>query len=102
MNIQQMMKQAQQMQAKMASLQNELAEREVEASAGGGAVKVKVNGKQELLSIKIATEAVDPSDVETLETLVLTAVNQAMKESQEMVTSAMSKITGGMNLPGMF
>lgn len=102
MNIQQMMKQAQQMQAKMASLQNELAEREVEASAGGGAVKVKVNGKQELLSIKIAQEAVDPNDVETLETLVQTAVNQAMKQSQEMVTSAMSKITGGLNLPGMF
>lgn len=102
MNIQAMMKQAQQMQAKMASLQNELAEREVEASAGGGAVKVKVNGKQELLSIKIAAEAVDPNDVETLETLVQTAVNQAMKQSQEMVTSAMSKITGGLNLPGMF
>ena len=102
MNIQNMMKQAQQMQAKMASLQNELAEREVEASAGGGAVKVKVNGKQELLSIKIAAEAVDPNDVETLETLVQTAVNQAMKQSQEMVTTAMSKITGGLNLPGMF
>ena len=102
MNIQNMMKQAQQMQAKMASLQNELAEREIEASAGGGAVKVKVNGKQELLSIKIAVEAVDPSDVETLETLVQTAVNQAMKQSHEMVTSAMSKITGGLNLPGMF
>jgi DNA-binding YbaB/EbfC family protein len=102
MNISQMMKQAQQMQAKMATLQNELATREVEASAGGGAVKVKVNGKQELLSIKISKEAVDPSDVETLEELVFTAVNQAMKQSQEMVTSAMSKITGGMNLPGMF
>lgn len=102
MNIQAMMKQAQQMQAKMASLQNELAEREVEASAGGGAVVVKVNGKQELLSIKISKEAVDPNDVETLETLVHTAVNQAMKQSQEMVTSAMSKITGGLNLPGMF
>lgn len=102
MNISQMMKQAQQMQAKMATLQNELAIREVEASAGGGAVKVKVNGKQELLSIKISKEAVDPNDVETLEELVFTAVNQAMKQSQEMVTSAMSKITGGMNLPGMF
>ncbi|MFP5492296.1 MAG: YbaB/EbfC family nucleoid-associated protein [Bacteriovoracia bacterium] len=102
MNISQMMKQAQQMQAKMATLQNELATREVEASAGGGAVKVKVNGKQELLSIKISKEAVDPNDVETLEELVFTAVNQAMKQSQEMVTSAMSKITGGMNLPGMF
>lgn len=97
-----MMKQAQQMQAKMASLQNELAEREVETSAGGGAVKVKVNGKQELLSIKIAKEAVDPNDVETLEELVFTAVNQALKQSQDMVTNAMSKITGGLKLPGMF
>lgn len=102
MNINQMMKQAQQMQAKMASLQNELAAREVESSAGGGAVKVRVNGKQELLAIKISKEAVDPNDVETLEELVFTAVNQAMKESQEMVTSAMSKITGGMSLPGLF
>lgn len=102
MNINQMMKQAQQMQAKMASLQNELAAREVESSAGGGAVKVRVNGKQELLSIKISKEAVDPNDVETLEELVFTAVNQAMKESQEMVTNAMSKITGGMGLPGLF
>ncbi len=102
MNLQQMMKQAQQMQAKMASLQNELATREVEASAGGGAVKVKVNGKQELLSIKIAAEAVDPNDVATLEELVFTAVNQAMKQSQEMVTQAMGKITGGLSLPGMF
>lgn len=102
MNINQMMKQAQQMQAKMASLQNELAAREVESSAGGGAVKVRVNGKQELLSIKISKDAVDPNDVETLEELVFTAVNQAMKESQEMVTNAMSKITGGMSLPGLF
>lgn len=102
MNMNQMMKQAQQMQAKLASLQNELAEREVESSAGGGAVKVKVNGKQELLSIKISKEAVDPNDVETLEELVFTAVNQAMKQSQEMVSSAMSKVTGGLSIPGMF
>lgn len=102
MNMNQMMKQAQQMQAKLASLQNELADREVETSAGGGAVKVKVNGKQELLSIKISKEAVDPNDVETLEELVFTAVNSAMKESQEMVSSAMSKVTGGLSIPGMF
>ena len=101
-DLSQMMKQAQQMQAKMASLQNELADREVEVSAGGGAVKVKVNGKQELLSIKIAKEAVDPNDVETLEELVFTAVNQALKQSQDMVTNAMSKITGGLKLPGLF
>lgn len=96
------MKQAQQMQAKMAMLQNELAEREVEASAGGGMVKVKVNGKQELLSISINKECVDPNDVATLEELVFTAVNQAMKQSQDMVSQAMSKITGGMNIPGLF
>ena len=96
------MKQAQQMQAKLAMLQNELAEREVEASAGGGMVKVKVNGKQQLLSISINKECVDPNDVATLEELVFTAVNQAMKDSQKMVQDAMSKVTGGMNIPGMF
>jgi DNA-binding YbaB/EbfC family protein len=97
-----LMKQAQQMQAKLAMLQNELAEREVEAAAGGGMVKVKVNGKQQLLSISINKECVDPNDVETLEELVFTAVNQAMKESQDMVQQAMAKVTGGMNIPGMF
>ncbi|MBT3983088.1 MAG: YbaB/EbfC family nucleoid-associated protein [Bacteriovoracaceae bacterium] len=98
----QMMKQAQQMQAKISTLQNELNDREVEAASGGGMVKVKVNGKQELLSISIDKECVDPSDVEMLEELVKTAVNQAMNESQEMVSNAMSKITGGMNIPGLF
>ncbi len=102
MNMNNLMKQAQQMQAKLAMLQNELAEREVESSAGGGMVKVKVNGKQQLLSISINKECVDPNDVATLEELVFTAVNQAMKDSQDMVQQAMSKVTGGMNIPGMF
>lgn len=102
MNMGNLMKQAQQMQAKLAMLQNELADREVEASAGGGMVKVRVNGKQEVLSIKIDKECVDPNDVATLEELVLTAVSQGIKESKDMVQQAMSKITGGMNLPGMF
>jgi DNA-binding YbaB/EbfC family protein len=102
MNMNNLMKQAQQMQAKLAMLQNELAEREVEAAAGGGMVKVKVNGKQQLLSISINKECVDPNDVATLEELVFTAVNQAMKQSQDMVQQAMSKVTGGMNIPGMF
>jgi DNA-binding YbaB/EbfC family protein len=102
MNMNNFMKQAQQMQAKLAMLQNELAEREVEASAGGGMVKVKVNGKQQLLSISIDKECVDPNDVATLEELVFTAVNQAMKQSQDMVQQAMSKVTGGMNIPGLF
>ncbi len=98
----QLFKQAQQMQAKMNALQNEMADREVEATSGGGMVKVKVNGKQELLSITISRECVDPEDVEMLEELVKTAINQAMKESQEMVNNAMSKITGGMSIPGLF
>lgn len=102
MNMNNLMKQAQQMQAKLAMLQNELAEREVESSAGGGMVKVKVNGKQQLLSISINKECVDPNDVATLEELVFTAVNQAMKESQDMVQQAMSKVTGGMSIPGLF
>lgn len=102
MNMNNLMKQAQQMQAKLSMLQNELAEREVEASAGGGMVKVKVNGKQQLLSISIDKECVDPNDVATLEELVFTAVNQAMKQSQDMVQQAMSKVTGGMNIPGLF
>ena len=102
MNMNNLMKQAQQMQAKLAMLQNELADREVESSAGGGMVKVKVNGKQQLLSISINKECVDPNDVATLEELVFTAVNQAMKDSQDMVHKAMSAVTGGMNIPGMF
>ena len=100
-NLNQMMKQAQQMQSKLASVQKELDDREVESSSGG-AVKVKVNGKQELLEIKIDRECVDPEDVEMLQDMVKTAVNQAVKESQEMVSKAMSKITGGLNIPGMF
>ena len=102
MNMNNLMKQAQQMQAKLAMLQNELNDREVEAASGGGMVKVKVNGKQQLLSITINKECVDPNDVATLEELVLTAVNQALKESQDMVQQAMSKVTGGMNIPGLF
>ncbi|OIQ18595.1 MAG: YbaB/EbfC family nucleoid-associated protein [Bacteriovorax sp. MedPE-SWde] len=97
-----LMKQAQMMQQKIATLQKELETRELEVSAGGGAVKIKINGKQEILEMKIDKDAVDPEDVETLEDLVLAAVNQAVKESQDMVSSAMNKVTGGMNIPGMF
>ena len=101
-NINNLMKQAQQMQSKMVALQSELATREIEASSGGGMVKVRVNGKQELLEIKIDPECVDPGDVEMLQDLVKTAINQAMKESSDMVSQAMSKVTGGMNIPGLF
>ncbi len=101
-NMNKMMKQVQKMQAQMAKLQEELEEREVEASAGGEAVTVKVNGKQEVLEITIKPDVVDPEDVEMLEDLVLAAVNEALRTSQEMVSSEMGKITGGMNIPGLF
>lgn len=101
-NMNKLLQQAQQMQTKLTSLQNELATREIESTSGGGMVKARVNGKQELLEIKIDRECVDPNDVEMLEELVLTAVNQALKESSEMVSSAMSKVTGGVNIPGLF
>ncbi len=97
-----LMKQAQQMQQKMSTLQKELEAREMEISSGGGMVKIKINGKQEILDLKIDKECVDPSDIDTLEELIQTAVNQAVKESQEMVSKAMSKVTGGMKIPGLF
>lgn len=101
-NMQKMMKQVQKMQSDMARLQEELATREVEASSGGGMVLVIANGKQEVVSIKIKPEAVDPEDVEMLEDLVLAAVKEALRKSQEMVAEEMNKITGGMKIPGLF
>ncbi|ADQ13812.1 YbaB/EbfC family nucleoid-associated protein [Halanaerobium hydrogeniformans] len=101
MDMKKLMKQAQQMQTKMAKMQEELEEKTLESTAGGGAVKVVVNGKQELVDLQIDPDAVDPDDVEMLEDLILAAVNQAMREMQEMVNEEMGKVTGGMNLPGM-
>ena len=101
-NMNQMMKQAQQMQAKLATLQKELETREFEAASGGGMVKVKVNGKQELVDISINKECVDPEDVDMLEELVKTAMNQALTESQESTSKAMNKVTGGLSIPGLF
>lgn len=98
----QLMKQAQQMQQKMATLQKELETRELDTSSGGGMVKIKINGKQEIIDIKIDKECVNPNDIEMLEELVKTGINQAVKESQDMVSNAMSKVTGGMNIPGLF
>ncbi|MDW7643860.1 MAG: YbaB/EbfC family nucleoid-associated protein [Desulfuromonadales bacterium] len=96
------MKQAQLMQQKMARMQEELAQREVEASAGGGMVTAVVNGKQQLISLNIDQGVVDPEDVEMLQDLVVAAVNEAIKKSQDMMQQEMSKITGGMNIPGLF
>ena len=99
-NMNQMIKQAKKMQEQMAKMQEELQERIVEASAGGGAITAKVNGRQEVLEIKIKPEVVDPEDVEMLEDLILAVINDAIKQSQEMVSGEMSKITGGLNIPG--
>ena len=96
-----MMKQAQQLQSKMLRLQEELAEKTVEASAGGGMVKVVANGKQQIVSVQIEKEVVDPDDVEMLQDLVLAAANDALTRSQEMVSTEMSKLTGGLNIPGL-
>ncbi|HSQ85810.1 MAG TPA: YbaB/EbfC family nucleoid-associated protein [Desulfobacterales bacterium] len=96
-----MMKQAQQLQSKMFKLQEELAEKTVETSSGGGMVKVVANGKQQLVSIQIEQEVVDPDDVEMLQDLILAAVNDALNKAQEMVSEEMSKLTGGMNIPGL-
>ncbi len=96
-----MMKQAQKLQSKMLKMQEELAGRTVEASAGGGMVKVVANGRQQIVSIVIDPEVLDPEDVEMLQDLVLAAVNDALTKSQEMVSSEMGKLTGGLNIPGL-
>jgi len=101
MNMGKMMKQVQKMQAEMARIQEELAEKEVKANAGGGMIEVTANGKQEILDIKIDPEAVDPDDVEMMEDMILAAVNEAMRQAQEMASQEMEKVTGGMNIPGL-
>lgn len=95
------MKQAQLMQQKMERMQQELGNRQVEASAGGGMVTAVVNGRQQLVDLKIEASVVDPEDVDMLQDLVLAAVNEALKKSQDMAQQEMSKLTGGMNIPGL-
>ena len=100
-NMGNLMKQAQKLQSKMLKMQDELAEKTVETAVGGGMVKVVANGRQQILSIEIEKEVVDPDDVEMLQDLVLSAVNDALVKSQEMVSEEMGKLTGGTNIPGM-
>ena len=101
-NMNNLMKQAQAMQKKMQDMQKEIENSEFEASAGGGAVTVRVSGKQEILGINIKKEVVDPDDVEMLEDLVLSAVNEALRKADEETENKMGKLTGGMNIPGLF
>ena len=96
-----MMKQAQKLQAGMVKLQEELALRTVEATSGGGMITVQANGKQQVVSIRIEKEVVDPNDVEMLQDLIIAAVNDALSKSQEMVSQEMSKLTGGISIPGL-
>jgi hypothetical protein len=100
-NMGNLMKQAQQFQAKMAKMQEELGEKTIEASAGGGMVTVVANGRQEIISINIETEVIDPDDAEMLQDLVLAAVNDALSRAKNMMNEEMGKLTQGLNLPNV-
>ena len=101
-NMQALLKQAQQMQQQMEKAQEELEETEVSGTSGGGLVEVTMNGKKEMLSVKIQPEAVDPEDVEMLEDTVMAAVNEALRLAAETTEKEMGKLTGGFNIPGLF
>ncbi|HIT00688.1 MAG TPA: YbaB/EbfC family nucleoid-associated protein [Candidatus Faecaligallichristensenella faecipullorum] len=101
-NMQQLARQAQKLQQQMQKTQEELDAREYEASAGGGMVSVKINGKKEVLAITIKPEAVDPDDVEMLQDMIMAAVNEAMRQAAETAEREMGRLTGGMNLGGLF
>jgi DNA-binding YbaB/EbfC family protein len=96
-----MLKQAKRLQAQMAKIQEELGKTTVESSSGGGAVKVVIDGHQKITSIEILPEAVDIEDIEMLQDLILTAVNEAIEKSQEEANKQLSQLTGGLNLPGL-
>ena len=101
-NMNAMLKQAQKMQEDMAALQEELDAREYDVKAGGGMVEVKINGKREILSVNIKPEIVDPDDVETLEDIIVAAVNEAIKRVDSTNEAEMSKVTSGFGMPGLF
>jgi nucleoid-associated protein EbfC len=97
----QLMKQAQKIQTQLTKLQEEMATRTIEATSGGGMVTVKANGRQEIISIRLEPEVVNPEDLDMLQDLIVAAVNEALKKAQEMMTEEMSKITGGLSIPGL-
>jgi DNA-binding YbaB/EbfC family protein len=102
MDMNAIMRQAQEMQQKMSQVQEELAKKTVDASVGGGMVTATVSGKNELLAIKIEKEVIDPEEQAMLEDLVVSAVNEALRKAQDMAQTEMRKLTGGMNIPGLF
>lgn len=101
-NMQQMMKQVKKMQEQMLKAQEELENKEVEGTAGGGVVTVRVSGHKKVLGVTIKPEAVDPDDIDMLQDLVMTAVNDALNKAEEMANKDMGKFTGGMKIPGLF
>ena len=101
-NMQAMLRQAQKMQEDMAAKQEELNAREYDVSAGGGVVNVKINGKREILAIDLKPEIVDPDDIETLSDILVAAVNEAIKRVDDTNSTELNKITGPMNIPGLF
>jgi len=96
-----MMKEAQKLQAQLEALREEVAKKKVEATAGGGMVTVEANGNQEIVSIKIEREVINPEDAQMLEDLVLAACNEALRKSRELVQAEMGKLTGGLRIPGL-
>lgn len=102
MDIGKMMKQVQKLQGEMAKLQEELGERTTEATAGGGVVRAVANGRQEIVALEVKPEAVDPEDVEMLQDLIMAAVNEALRQSRDMVAREMGRLTGGLGMPGLF
>jgi len=102
MNMNNLMKQAQKMQKQMAQIQEELAQKTLEVSAGGGAIKVTINGEMEIIGMSISPDVIDPDDIEMLQDLVISAVNEAYRQMDSTAKSQMSKVTGGMSMPGMF
>lgn len=100
-NMNQMMKQAKKLQEEITKKQAELQDMVIETTVGGGAINIKINGRQQIQEITIKPEVVDPDDVEMLQDLILAAVNEAVKQSQDMVSSEMAKLTGGFNIPGL-
>lgn len=101
-NMNNLLKQAQKMQQQMQDMQKDIENKEFEASVGGGVVKITVTGKKEVKRIQLQPEVVDPDDIETLEELIVAAFNEASKKADETMSNELGKITGGMNLPGMF
>lgn len=101
-NMNNMMKQVQKMQKSIQDAQTLIEDKEFEATAGGGAITVVVNGKKEMLSVKLKPEIVDPDDIEMLEDLIMVAVNEAIKNAEDAMNSTMGKFTGGISIPGLF